>query len=93
MIAFKRISVADHARDKLVIDNACQHLRIALHQVLEYLEVSLALRQGTAILDSHCLPDDKLGDFAVGTIHTLVIDVERIALGAFDDLNIRSFGE
>lgn len=85
MIAFKRISVTDHARDKLVIDNACQHLRVALNQVLEDLEVGLALRQGTAILDSHSLPDDKLGDFAVGTIHTLVIDVERIALGAFDD--------
>ena len=82
--------MADHAGNQLVVDGVGEQLGITLHQVFEYLQVGLALREAATILDSHGLADDEFGDFGVGTIHTLVVNIERVALGAFYDLDFRA---
>ena len=52
--------------------------------------MGLALREAATVLDSHGLADDEFGDFGVGTIHTLVVDIECVALAALHYLYFRA---
>ena len=86
-------AVAEHEGDEVVVDVVGEHLLVALDDVVEYLEVHLALREAAARVDGHGLVEDALGDLAVAAVYAAVVDVEGVAAVALDDLYVGPFAE
>ena len=78
-----------HSGNKLVVHDVAQHGAVALHQVLEHLQMRFRLREAAAVLNGHGLPDDEFREFRVRTVDALVIDIEGIALATLHELNLR----
>ena len=86
-------AVAEHEGDEVVVDVVGEHLLVALDDVVEYLEVHLALREAAARVDGHGLVEDAFGDLAVAAVYAAVVDVEGVAAVALDDLYVGPFAE